>query len=225
MGNRWMRGAEPARQKAAASASHGETEGVRLEDRHRETLLRHEGLAPVRYSQRLETGSGSFAGKFYAGHRIDRPVFFPPLLGPRPRAHDPGTTRGIRGQPGFPFRAIGLAAARSAQAASERLAIETAPALHFKKLEEPKRKQKERENDPKQTSNACAAVAPFEPGSGPKRKNGPGGRRKSLIRLVSAKEIQGFNLDFLPENLDFLPKNLDSLPGNLEILRCAGASA
>jgi hypothetical protein len=26
----------------------GETEGIRLEDRHREILLRHEGLAPVR---------------------------------------------------------------------------------------------------------------------------------------------------------------------------------
>jgi hypothetical protein len=38
----------------------GETEG-KLKDRHREILLRHEGLAPVRLSIGLETGSASFA--------------------------------------------------------------------------------------------------------------------------------------------------------------------
>jgi hypothetical protein len=60
---------------------------------------RHEGLAPVRYSQKLETGSGSFAGEFLAGHRIDRPVLFrkAPVRGRMSR--DPWT-------PGFPFRAL-----------------------------------------------------------------------------------------------------------------------
>jgi hypothetical protein len=36
-----------------------------------------------------------------------------------------------------------------------------------------------------------------------KKKKGHGGRRKSLIRLDSAKEMEGFNLDFLPVFLGF----------------------
>ena len=38
----------------------GESEGISLKGRGREILLRHEGLAPVRLSIGLETGSGSF---------------------------------------------------------------------------------------------------------------------------------------------------------------------
>ena len=41
-------------------------------------------------------------------------------------------------------------------------------------------------------------AAPFEAGSGAEKKKGPGGRRKSLKTLDSAKEIEGFNLDFVP---------------------------
>jgi hypothetical protein len=57
----------------------------------------------------------------------------------------------------------------------------------------------------------------FEDGSGQKRKNGLGGRRKSLIRLDSAKEIQGFYLDFVAENLEFLVLGFDFLALGLEI--------
>jgi hypothetical protein len=49
-----------------------------------------------------------------------------------------------------------------------------------------------------------------------------------LIRRESAKEIQGFNLDFVPADLefvpsglDFVPKNLDFVPADLEILHRA----
>jgi hypothetical protein len=59
-----------------------------------------------------------------------------------------------------------------------------------------------------------------------------GGRRKPLIRLDSAKEIEGFNLDFVAPDLefvapglDFVANNLDFLAGNLEILHRAYAAA
>ncbi len=73
--NRWMKGALNA-PDGNRPHSHrvGKTEG-----KHQKAGVvrysRHEGLAPVRLSIGLETGSGSFAGEFLAGHRIDRPVF------------------------------------------------------------------------------------------------------------------------------------------------------
>ena len=51
------------RRKAAVPASHGENEGIRLKGRDREIIVRHEGLAPVRLSLKLETGSGFFSGR------------------------------------------------------------------------------------------------------------------------------------------------------------------
>jgi hypothetical protein len=38
----------------------------------------------------------------------------------------------------------------------------------------------------------------FADGSGATKEKGRGGPRNPLIRLDSAKETQGFNLDFLP---------------------------
>src|SRR5271157_2743331 len=61
---RWMKGALNAPDgKRPLPHRMGKTEG-----KHQKAGVvrysRHEGLAPVRYSQRLETGSGSFAGEF-----------------------------------------------------------------------------------------------------------------------------------------------------------------
>jgi hypothetical protein len=47
---------------------------------------------------------------------------------------------------------------------------------------------------PGRTGSADGPVASFQAGSGAQRKKRPGGRRKPLIRLNSAKEIQGFSL-------------------------------
>jgi hypothetical protein len=58
-------------------------------------------------------------------------------------------------------------------------------------------------NEPGQTGSAEAPVASFRAGSGAKNKKRPGGRRKPLIRLDSAKESQGFSLlDFVRALLD-----------------------
>jgi hypothetical protein len=46
-----------------------------------------------------------------------------------------------------------------------------------------------------------------------------------LIRLDSAKEIQGLNLDFVALDLEFVASGLDFVAGSLEILHCAGGSA
>ena len=58
----------------------GETEGITLQRQGFVRYSRHEGLAPVRLSIGLETGSGSFpSGRILAGRRIDRPAFSPVL--------------------------------------------------------------------------------------------------------------------------------------------------
>ncbi len=57
----------------------------RFEDRGCEIVARHEGLAPVRLSIGLETGSAHPSGRILAAHRIDRPVFFACVLGPLAR--------------------------------------------------------------------------------------------------------------------------------------------
>jgi hypothetical protein len=51
-------------------------------------------------------------------------------------------------------------------------------------------------------SNARAAAALWGR-IRPKKKKAVGGRRKSLKRLVSEKEMRNLNLDFLPEKLGF----------------------
>ena len=62
---RWMKGVLKAPdRKRPHPPRMGETEGISLEGRGCEILLRHEGLAPVRFP-RLDAGSGSFqAGVF-----------------------------------------------------------------------------------------------------------------------------------------------------------------
>jgi hypothetical protein len=81
------------------------------------------------------------------------------------------------------------------------------------------------DKNPKRTSNACSVGLPLESGRIRKEKC-RGGRRKSLIRPDSAKEMEGFNLDFLPIGLGFPSEEVwISFRGNLEILHRAGASA
>ena len=55
-------------------------------------------------------------------------------------------------------------------------------------------KTKETTRNPGEQAAPTRPVASFEAGSGAKIKKGPGGRRNALIRLNSAKEIQGFSL-------------------------------
>jgi hypothetical protein len=78
--HRWMKGAltRPTKNGRIRLAI-GETEGIRLEGRGCEILLRHEGLAPVRLSKG-SSRIGLLNGRILAGRRIDWPVFFP---GPR----------------------------------------------------------------------------------------------------------------------------------------------
>jgi len=78
--------------------------------------------------------------------------------------------------------------------------------------------------NPGRTRNAYFAAAQ-EAESASKRKYAGGGQRKSLKRLNSAKEIQGFELDFFGSIWNLLrpawfsfPKNLDFLLGDLEIV-------
>jgi hypothetical protein len=61
---------------------------------------------------------------------------------------------------------------------------------------------------PGRTGNARAAMARLRPEAAQKEK-WPWGRRKLLIRLDSAKEIQGFYLDFVAPDLDFVAPGLD----------------
>jgi hypothetical protein len=69
------------------------------------------------------------------------------------------------------------------------------PFTCFMKLEEPKRRQKERQAA---RSEQATPALPWrvEAGSGPKKKKAVGGRRNPLIKLDSAKEIQGFEFGF-----------------------------
>jgi hypothetical protein len=59
----------------------------------------------------------------------------------------------------------------------------------------------------------------------PNKKKGRGGRRNPLIKLDSAKEMQGFHLDFVVPDLGFVAPGLDFVPVDLEILHRAGRPA
>jgi hypothetical protein len=53
----------------------------------------------------------------------------------------------------------------------------------------------------------------------------PGGRRNPLKRLNSAKEMEGFDLDFVAPDLEFVAPGLDFVARNLDFLPRPGASA
>jgi hypothetical protein len=68
-------------------------------------------------------------------------------------------------------------------------------------------KTKRNEKHPGGEQAAPAPAPAFEAGGCAKEKS-RGGRRKSLKRLNPAKEMEGFNLDFLPEKLGFPSENV-----------------
>jgi hypothetical protein len=73
------------------------------------------------------------------------------------------------------------------------------------------------------TRNADVATAP-QGRKRPKNRKCRWGRRKSLKRLDSAKEMEEINLDFLPEKLGFPSENLwISFRADLDFLHRAGA--
>jgi hypothetical protein len=182
-----MKGAKRARRKAAASASNGRTEGISLEGRGREILLRHEGLAPVR-SQRLETGSGSFQTDVFLPDIGSIALSFSAGPGPGLLIRDPPW------KPRFPFRAMRLAAVESggngAASVSQRRnprSKRRQPFTCFMNLENGNEDKKDRRTTLRRTRNAYSHAAPKSRNR--LQKNVAGGRRKSLKRLDSAKEM------------------------------------
>jgi hypothetical protein len=65
------------------------------------------------------------------------------------------------------------------------------------RLEDPETKTEGTMTTPGRMRSAYAA-APLRGGKRLEKKKARGGRRKSLKRLDSAKEMEGINLDFLP---------------------------
>ena len=150
---------------------------------------------------------GPVAGEFYAGHRIDRPVFIREVSVPG----DPWIV-------GFPFRAHRLRGRRVGQIRLSVRDHEKAPALHSGGTEnEDRRTDEQRGGEPRDAHFATA----FAAGIGLKKKKCLGGQRKSLKRLNSAKELRHFNLDFVPPDLEFVPSGLDFVPKNLDFLHSA----
>ena len=126
---------------------------------------------------------------------------------PVPGLHDPGMLRGRHGSLLCALAARGRRA-RTNDARASAILKRRQPFTCFNRPEERKRR-----TDDEPEANTAYVVAAPQSRNRLKFKNAVGGRRKSLKRLDSAKEIEGFNLDFVPPGLDFLPKNLDFLPG------------
>jgi hypothetical protein len=169
----------------------GEPKGIRLKGRDCEILAGMKGWRPSAI-QRLETGSGPFSGRILAGHRIDRPVFFPRLLGVRSRAYDPGIlTRGSVDSRDSLFAQSGSRPPSRTEMASKRpRSKRRQPFTCVLTLEDLKTKTEGTIT----SRNERASPAPpsaSKAGSGPEKKKGPGGQRNSLKRLDSAKEIKG----------------------------------
>ena len=134
----------------------------------------------------LETGIGlGKAGVSHAERRIDWPVFFREVLGPR--AHDPG----IRGRRGSLFALIGSAAAESDKRRPSVRDHEKAPALHFACLPAGGAENEDEGTD-EQLGERATPILPrrFKPELASKIKNASGGQRKSLKKLDSAKEMR-----------------------------------
>ncbi len=102
---------------------------------------RHEGLAPVRYSQRPETGSGLLRAN--SCRTSDRSAcLFPRDPGPRPPLRDPRTV-------GFPFRAHRLCGRRVGQIRPSVRDKKKAPALRLlRETEEPETKTRRNDTNP-----------------------------------------------------------------------------
>jgi hypothetical protein len=69
--------------------------------------------------------------------------------------------------------------------------MKTAPALHSLHETGPKNEDGRTKKQPQANKKRYACGRAFEAGRAPAEKKGLGGRRKSLIRLDSAKKIKG----------------------------------
>ena len=129
--DRWTKGALDAPDESVRiRLAIGETEEYDLKDRVVRYSRGNEGLAPVRLSQRLETGSGSLIrrAKFVARRRIGRPVFF------RGSSISGLLIRGCSMWTPVPFfTPLRLAAEKSGKRRHAPAIYKTAPALHLRK--------------------------------------------------------------------------------------------
>jgi hypothetical protein len=142
----WMKGARNAPDKKRPHPPRmRETEGTRLKGRGCEILLRHEGLAPDRYPK-ARPRIGLFK-RTYSCRTSDRSACPIPVRGPR--VHDPGDSPWTASFPRVcaqsGSRPTGRAngAARVSQGRDPQ-STRRQPFTCLKRLEEPKRRQKER---------------------------------------------------------------------------------
>jgi hypothetical protein len=116
------------------------------------------GWRPSALSIGLETGSGSLAGEFLAGHRIDRPVFF--RGSPGSRSRDPDSL----------FALIGSAAAESGKRRrASAIMKRRQPFTSRKRPEELEMKTKKTTHERRRTGGADAARSLIHGGKGRKK--------------------------------------------------------
>ena len=144
---------------------------------------RHEGLAPVRLFIGLETGSGPLRANSCRTSDRSACLF--------QEVPVPGLTCWIRGRR-VPFsRSSGFAAARSDKGAQASAIMKRRQP--FTSLERPRNSRRRQGHTVSPgDGRRHAARGLLQGGKGAKKKR-PGGRRKLLIRLNSAKEIQGLS--------------------------------
>jgi hypothetical protein len=122
-------------------------------------------------------------GRILAGHRIDQPVLVPTC----PRA----LAGGRQGSPSSHNEAA--RPPRRTYPRPKTSTMKRRPPFTSLKKAGGTRNEDQRNTNPTRTGSADA-MASFEAGSGAETKTGLGGRCNALIRLDSAKEIQGFCL-------------------------------
>jgi len=170
------RRSQGARHRGRIRLAIGETEGISLEGRDREIILRHEGLAPV-LLPRLENRFGLFQAD----------VFLPDIgsiglsfsVGSRVMVSWPGDPGGL------PFsRSSGAAAGRSGGKGAHASAIlKTAPALHLPHETGGPRNEDERERrrGANKQRHRCAPWLPSRREAAAERKKGLGGRKRGRL--------------------------------------------
>ena len=164
--HRWMKGAlKRARRKAAAFASHGQNGREASKGRGSRDTRGMKGWRPSacpKARNRFEL----FYGRILCRTSDRSACLFPRVLGPRPRALDPGITRGsARG--GFPSsrnEARGRQVGRKWR--RKRSAIETAPALHLlEKLGGPGNDDRRSDKQPEASQPTPGRAPPPRPGA------------------------------------------------------------
>ena len=176
-----------ARRKAAAFASDGQNGREASKGRGSRDTRGMKGWCPSAIPKGPKPVR-AFCGRILAGHRIDRPVFFRDTR---------GSWSGIRGPWGSLFALIGSAAAESDEYARASAIMKNGASPSPRLKRQGRTRNEGQGNDTETRANGQRRrrpVASFQRGSGARNKKGPRGRRNALIRLDSAKEIQGFSL-------------------------------